>query len=122
MQMNNRLHLEVLAALSKTFRDNGEKVSDGLLRSIVFAIPEELPGEGARSKTAMLSPMYAQGGLIPPQPTAIRGAIIPPTPVAGITKKKKKTSKKGSTKKKRARRKVARNVSFATLPHNQQVY
>ena len=98
MQMNNRLHLEVLAALSKTFRDNGEKVSDGLLRSIVFAVPEELPGEGARSRTAMLSPMYAKGGLIPPQPTA----IIPPTPVSGIARKKKKTSKKGSTKKKKS--------------------
>jgi hypothetical protein len=46
-QMNNRLRLECLAALSKVFREHGEGLKDELLSSIVFAIPEELPGERA---------------------------------------------------------------------------
>jgi len=104
MQMDNRLHLEVLAALSKTFRDNRKKISDGLLRSLVFAVPEELPGEGAFSKDAMQSPRFAQGGSIPPQPTSIRGPMIPPQPV-GVAKKKKKTSKKSTKKPKKSSKK-----------------
>jgi hypothetical protein len=98
MRMNNRLHLEVLAALSKTFRDNGQKVSDNLLRSLVFAVPEELPGEGALSKTAVMAPRYASS-TIPPTPVSM---TIPPTPVAmaRLAKKKKaKTSKKKASKK-----------------------
>ena len=92
MQMDNRLHLEVLAALSKTFRDNRQKISDGLLRSLVFAVPEELPGEGAFSKTAMRSLRFTQGSSIPPQPTSIRGP------------KKKKASKKGTKAKKSSKK------------------
>ena len=45
-RMNNRLRLESLAALSKIFREHGETLSDELLASIVFAIPEELNGNG----------------------------------------------------------------------------
>ena len=44
-QMNNRLRLECLAALSKIFREHGENLKDELLSSLVFAIPVELPGE-----------------------------------------------------------------------------
>jgi hypothetical protein len=44
-QMNNRLRLECLAALSKIFREHGENLKDELLSSLVFAIPGELPGE-----------------------------------------------------------------------------
>jgi hypothetical protein len=44
-QMNNRLRLECLAALSRIFRDHGENLKDELLSSLVFAIPGELPGE-----------------------------------------------------------------------------
>ena len=44
-QMNNRLRLECLAALSKVFREHGEHLSDPVLASLVFALPEELPGE-----------------------------------------------------------------------------
>jgi len=104
MQMDNRLHLEVLAALSKTFRDNRQKISDGLLRSLVFAVPEELPGEGAFSKTAMRSLRFTQGSSIPPQPTSIRAPMIPPQPVSGIAKKKKKASKKGTKAKKSSKK------------------
>src|SRR5258705_12363988 len=44
-QMNNRLRLESLAAISRVFRDFGEPIEDELLASIVFAVPEELIGE-----------------------------------------------------------------------------
>jgi outer membrane biosynthesis protein TonB len=41
-QMNNRLRLECLAAVSKVFRDFEEEIADDLLASIVFALPQEL--------------------------------------------------------------------------------
>jgi hypothetical protein len=41
-QMNNRLRLESLAAVSKVFREFGEPISDDLLSSLVFAVPNEL--------------------------------------------------------------------------------
>jgi hypothetical protein len=41
-QMNNRLRLESLAAVSKVFREFGEPISDELLSSLVFAVPNEL--------------------------------------------------------------------------------
>lgn len=72
MQMDGRFHLEVLAALSRTFRENGESVSNDLLRSLVFAVPDELPGQGSAS--AMVNstgrPAYVK---IPPQPGKARG-------------------------------------------------
>ena len=45
-QMNNRLRLESLAALSKVFREYGEPVSDDLLASLIFALPTELHENG----------------------------------------------------------------------------
>ncbi len=42
VQMNNRLRLECLAAVSKVFREFGEPLKDELLSSIVFALPQEL--------------------------------------------------------------------------------
>jgi hypothetical protein len=44
LQMNNRLRLETLAALSKVFREYNEPLRDELLASVVLALPEELPG------------------------------------------------------------------------------
>lgn len=41
-QMNNRLRLECLAAVSKAFREFGEPLTDELLGGIVFALPQEL--------------------------------------------------------------------------------
>jgi hypothetical protein len=46
LQTNRRLRLETLAAVSKVFREYGEPIEDELLASIVFAVPEELYGEG----------------------------------------------------------------------------
>ena len=83
LQMDSRLHLEVLAALSKTFRENGEKISNDLLRSLVFAVPDELPGEGEVSKTALRGAyVYSGAARIPPQPgsTSVRQSKIPPQP------------------------------------------
>lgn len=81
MQTDSRFHLEVLAALSRTFRENGESVSNDLLRLLVFAVPDELPGRGNAS--AMVNstgrPAYVK---IPPQPGKARG------------KSKKKSGKK----------------------------
>ena len=92
IQMDSRLRLEVLAALSRTFRENGERVSNDLLRSLVFAVPEELPGEGALGKKANgnngsgRSKKYAKSGRqmqdthIPPGPAV----HIPPGPAVHI--------------------------------------
>jgi hypothetical protein len=41
-QMNNRLRLECLAAVSKVFREFEEPLRDELLSAIVFALPQEL--------------------------------------------------------------------------------
>jgi outer membrane biosynthesis protein TonB len=41
-QMNNRLRLECLAAVSKAFREFGEPITDELLGGVVFALPQEL--------------------------------------------------------------------------------
>jgi len=41
-QMNNRLRLECLAAMSKVFREFGEPIADELLSAVVFALPQEL--------------------------------------------------------------------------------
>jgi hypothetical protein len=45
LQMNNRLRLESLAALSRVFREYQEYIDDELLASLVLAVPEELIGE-----------------------------------------------------------------------------
>jgi len=45
VQMNNRLRLESIAAISKVFREFGEPIKDELLASVVFAVPAELMGE-----------------------------------------------------------------------------
>src|SRR6266542_2769394 len=50
-QMNNRLRLESLAALSKVFREYGEPISDQLLSSVVLALPDELRGNGGLNAT-----------------------------------------------------------------------
>ena len=42
LQMNKRLRLESLAAISRVFREHGEWIEDDLLASMVFALPGEL--------------------------------------------------------------------------------
>lgn len=70
-QMNQRLRLESLAALSKVFREYGEPIRDELLANIVPAIPEELPGIGGHFVHASSDP---QGG---PPPSSRPGGGKP---------------------------------------------
>ena len=63
IQMNNRLRLECLAAVSKVFRDFEEPIADDLLASVVFALPQELVSANGNGRA------YATGGL---------QAVIPP--------------------------------------------
>ena len=69
-QMNNRLRLEALAELSKLFREFGEPISDDLLSSLVFALPQELVSNGhGYVKQAGASPITADVGGPPASPT-----------------------------------------------------
>src|SRR6185503_5054739 len=65
-QMNNRLRLESLAAVSKVFREYGEPISDELLSSLVFAVPSELiPSNGfgyVAGAEDLFAGAYDQGG------------------------------------------------------------
>ena len=68
-QMNNRLRLEALAELSKLFREFGEPISDDLLSSLVFALPQELVSNGhGYVKQAGASPIKADAGGPPASP------------------------------------------------------
>jgi hypothetical protein len=60
VQMNNRLRLECLAAVSKVFREFGEPMKDELLSSIVFALPQELISSNGHG--------FARAGLEAAQP------------------------------------------------------
>lgn len=92
-QMNNRLRLECLAAVSKVFREFGEPIKDELLSSIVFALPQELissnghgfaqvelsaaqPGNPPQSPD---KPEYEKPGLPPQEP-----GLPPQEPVPGL--------------------------------------
>lgn len=61
-QMNNRLRLEFLAAVSKVFRELGEPISDRLLSAIVFALPEELMSSNVGGFATM-----EQAAALPPE-------------------------------------------------------
>ena len=69
-QMNNRLRLECLAAVSKVFREFDEPISDELLSGVVFALPGELVsntgGFATMEQAAALPP--EKPGLPPNQP------------------------------------------------------
>jgi len=73
-QMNNRLRLESLAALSKIFREHGEDLKDEVLSSLVFALPSELPGESSGESHSEYE-IAAQGTILEIE---ARGAGHPP--------------------------------------------
>lgn len=121
MQTDARFHLEVLAALSRTFRENGESISNDLLRSLVFAVPDELPGRGdasamvnstRRPAYAKIPPQPGKGKSkksgkkksartsIPPQPGAARRyqSPVPIPPQPGVARRKTRKSAKKSAK------------------------
>jgi len=83
LQMNNRLRLEVLAALSKVFREFGEPVSDELLASVVLAIPDELAGHngGYGVSGQRSSDTGGEKGPPSPPPVPIPMPVPPPVPI-----------------------------------------
>jgi hypothetical protein len=88
-QMNNRLRLESLAALSRVFREYGETVSDGLLSSLVFALPDELAGSGVPAverdyRTVIYAGMPPAEA--PPIPTGAPPKDAPPIPTGAPPK------------------------------------
>jgi len=74
-QMNNRLRLECLAAISKIFRDFREPLSDELLSSIIFALPEELVASNGHSSVGIA----AKAGT-PPQTPYEKPGVPPEKP------------------------------------------
>ena len=77
-QMNRRLRLESLAALSKVFREYGEPLSDELLASVVLALPVELLGQASSPHNG--SPQYASDGETPSVPLPLPVPEIPLPP------------------------------------------
>lgn len=83
-QMNNRLRLECLAAVSKVFRDFEEPIADDLLASIVFALPQELVtanGNGNGHAYAAAEQQAGQPPESPQQPGVPPESPKPPTGV-----------------------------------------
>jgi len=76
-QMNGRLRLESLAALSKVFRENGEPIREELLGSMVFAVPEELLGPADPNAQAQL---WDTGKLSNAPATPGKPPLAPATP------------------------------------------
>lgn len=74
-QMNNRLRLECLAAVSKVFRDFEEPISDDLLAGLVFALPQELVS--ANGNGHAYARTYEEG--VPPE-SPLQPAIPPDAP------------------------------------------
>src|ERR1044071_9536815 len=65
-QMNNRLRLECLAAVSKVFRDFEEPIADDLIASVVFALPQELVSVNGNGHS--YSTVGPQAGVPPESP------------------------------------------------------
>ena len=70
LQMNNRLRLECMAAVSRLFREFGEPIEDEVLASLVFALPEELLGESTQQLSFQEHNFTAKSGqpIGPPKP------------------------------------------------------
>lgn len=81
-RMNNRLRLETLAMLSRVFREYQEPIADELLSSIVFAVPEELMGEGVPESTdsapGQKPPFHPPNRPPSPPPTSLNPPPRPP--------------------------------------------
>ena len=79
VQMNNRLRLECLAAVSKVFREFEEPINDELLSSVIFALPQELISSNGNGKkhVKVAAGMSAKETGIPPQEPEEPG--LPPT-------------------------------------------
>jgi len=84
LQMNQRLRLEVLAALSRVFREYRDPVTDDLLSSVVLAVPEELMGEAGleMGRDECAKNPIPDGEPMPRIPVPIRP--VPQTPTTPI--------------------------------------
>ena len=102
-QINNRLRLECLAALSRVFRENGESLSDELLSSLVLAVPDELPGERP-PYLASTPPGGPPPGGPPAQPPPAQPTPggPPPRPKSEIGRKRVAGERGGRTQRKKA--------------------
>src|SRR3954469_3233239 len=83
LQMNNRLRLECMAAISKLFREFQEPIDDQLLASLLLALPTELVGQAAVYVAAENSTDGTRADNRPTQPPIDRptqpGAVHRPT-------------------------------------------
>lgn len=100
-QMNSRLRLESLAAMSKVFRDFEVSVSDELLASVILAVPDELVGysnapNGIGQGDHDL--MSTSTNPAPPPPPPTPPPIPPSVLIANKSSKNKKVSAKRSRK------------------------
>ena len=89
-QMNNRLRLECLAAVSKVFRDFEEPIADDLLASIVFALPEELVSANGNGNGHASASNYQEPGVPPEFPKTVppespKPGVPPESPKPGQT-------------------------------------
>src|SRR6266545_1102571 len=107
-QMNNRLRLESLAALSRVFREYDEAISDDLLASLVFAVADELHTNGWMTAGKDYPDSSAGPKNIPPAgPKNIPPAgpkNIPPAGPKNVPPAGPKKKSSGGTKKKSAGR------------------
>lgn len=69
MQINSRLRLETMAALSKVFRDHEQPIHDELLASLVLAVPQELLGEAVPGTGMRYEAQHGKPAPPPPPPT-----------------------------------------------------
>lgn len=101
-QMNNRLRLESLAALSKVFRSFGVAVSDELLSSIILAVPDEVMGYNngstgrGRGEQALAAMSTTDAPTPPPPPPT-----PPPIPPTRLRTTKGPKNKQGAAKRPR---------------------
>lgn len=61
LRTNSRLKRELKAALSRVFREHEEPIGQGLLSSIVFAVPEELKKEPSPERRKKKAPKHPPG-------------------------------------------------------------
>lgn len=84
LDLNNRLKLEVQAALSKTFRDFGVPVSDDLFRLLTPAIPAEIAGLSIHPRLSVAEqlpePPSTDPDRIAPEPPSTDPDRIAPEP------------------------------------------
>ncbi len=78
LQMHPRLRLEVLAALSRVFREYRDPVTDDLLSQLILAVPDELVGEAHIDHGLHNSPMSGAQRPKDPPPGAQRPKDPPP--------------------------------------------